>query len=595
VIDEQLARAWLSAFRPPERIKPSDFAEAQIVMPAANSLPGVLRLAKYQRDLIDSVADPEVEIIAMQLSSQVGKSLSVDCMIAYFIAVDPAAALHVSPTSQRADEYVRDRLDPIINSSPALRKLVGTGHGTRKGSTGGANSLSTKSYPGGQINFASSFKSDELAARSVRYVLLDEVDRFATSASNGEGSPIDLAIKRTTTFKGKNRKIILVSTPTSRTGSRINEWFERGDKRHFFVTCKDCAHAAPFEFSNLKWADEKPETASLSCPECGCVIDEAKRREMLKHGVWLPTAVGEPGIRSFKLNELSSMFSDMETVARSYDAAKTPMQKQVWWNTCMGEVFDAGVEVELTASELQQRAEPIAAPYAENIRFITAGVDVQSNRLECTFMAHHADATFSVLNHLKLMGDTGGNEVWQALDVALGTTFPLTNGKALGIGATAVDSGFNADQVTAFVTSQRRKSRSCFPVKGRAGFDQPALKWGSRLKGVMKLLLVGVDGVKHSLQKRLAMQTIGPGYVRLPDHLPPDYFEGLAAEELRVKIVKGAPRWEFFRVYKHNEPIDCATYAMAIAEAVPKQALTPTVPGPDIKALAAKLHAAHNN
>jgi phage terminase large subunit GpA-like protein len=596
MIDEHLARSMARAFAPPPVIAPSVFAESEIVLPpSANAVPGPLRLAPYQKELVDSIAaDDGTDIVVMMLSSQIGKSISVDCQLGYVMACDPGPALHVSPTNQRAEEFTQDRLDALINSSPALRKIVGTGLSTRKGSTGGANSLSAKSFPGGTLNMASSFKADELAARSVRFLFLDEVDRFAQSAGQ-EGDPIMLALKRTRTYEGRGRRVVMVSTPTSRTGSRIAEWYEKGDKRRFMMDCPDCGHVAPFAFENLKWNDGKPETAYLPCGDCGAVIDETKRRAMLEHGRWIATAVGEKGIRSYHLNELSSRFSNMESVARQFDAAKTPLQKQAFYNTCLGEVYDAGTEVELTTSELQQRAEPIAAPYAANIQFITAGVDVQSNRVECTFLAHHADDTLSVLNHLKLMGDTSGDSIWQSLDVALGTVFPLTNGKSLNIMATAVDSGFNADQVTAFVASQRRKSRQCYAVKGRSGFDQPALKWGGRLKGVMKLLLVGVDGVKLAVQKHLAMQTIGSGFIRLPDHLPPEYFEGLAAEELRVKIVKGAPRYEYHRTYRFNEPLDCLTYARAIAQWIPKQALTPPPPGPDVKHWAAKLNAAHNS
>jgi phage terminase large subunit GpA-like protein len=595
--DTQLALAWLGAFAPPPAILPSVFAEAEIILPpSANAIPGPLRLASYQRELVDSISDDDAEIIVMQLSSQVGKSLSVDCQLMHCISGSPGPILHVSPTGQRAEEFTRDRFDPLVNSSPALRQLIGKGQSTRKGSTGGANSLSAKSFPGGTLNFASSFKPDELAARAIKYLFLDEVDRFAQSAGC-EGSPVDLAIKRTKTFEGKGRKVVIVSTPTSRTASRINEYFLRGDQRRFMIACteKDCGHVGPLLFKNLHWKDGEPETAFLSCDGCGVEINEAKRRELIERGEWVATAKGEKGVRSYHLNELASKFSTMESVARQAEAAKTPLQRQVFHNTALAEVFNAGTEVELTASELQQRAEPIAAPYAANISFITAGVDVQSNRLECSFLAHHADATHTVLNHLKIMGDTSGASVWQALDVALGTIFPLVNGKSLGVMATAVDSGFNADQVTAFVNSQRRKSRACFAVKGRSGFDQPALKWGGRLKGVMKLLLVGVDGVKLTVQKHLALQTIGPGYIRLPDHLPPEYFEGLAAEELRVKIVKGAPRFEYHRTYRFNEPLDCLVYAKAIAETVPKVALTPATPGPSFQELTRKLVAAHNN
>ena len=47
----------------------------------------------------------------------------------------------------------------------------------------------------------------------------DEADKIT--------DPIGLALKRTTTFKGKGRKVIIVSTPTNR-GSRINAWYLRG-------------------------------------------------------------------------------------------------------------------------------------------------------------------------------------------------------------------------------------------------------------------------------------------------------------------------------------------------------------------------------
>jgi len=595
--DEQLALSWLRAFRPPPAIAPSAFAESEIILPSsANAIPGPLRLASYQRELVDSIATDDAEIIVLMLSAQVGKSLSVNAQLMHSIACAPGPMLHVSPTGGNSEKFVRDVFDPLVGSSPTLRALIGTGQNTRKGSTGGANSLASKSFPGGQLSFASSHKPAELAAKAIKYLFLDEVDRFAQSAGV-EGCPIQLALKRTKTYEGKGRKAVIASTPTTRTASRINEWYLRGDQRKFMVTCTErgCGHAGPLLFKNLHWNDGEPETAFMSCDGCGVEINEAKRHELIERGVWVATANGEPGVRSYHLNELASKFSTMESVARQAEAAKTPLQKQTFFNTALAEVFDAGTEVELNSSELQQRAEPITAPYAANIQFVTAGVDVQGNRLECTFLAHHADATHSVLNHLKLMGDTSADAVWRDLDLALGTIFPLSGGRSLGLRATAVDSGFSTDQVVKFVTLQRRKGRRCDAVKGRSGFDQPALKWGGRLKGTFKLLLVGVDAVKHTVQKHLAMQFVGPGFIRLPDHLGEEYFEGLASEELRTKFVRGAPKYEYHRTHRQNEPLDCLVYALAIAETVPKVALTPATPGPDVKELARKIHAAHNS
>jgi phage terminase large subunit GpA-like protein len=87
---------------------------------------------------------------------------------------------------------------------------------------------------------------------------------------------------------------------------------------------------------------------------------------MIEHGRWEATATGEPGVRSYHLNELASKFSTLESVAQQAEDAKTPEQKQAFYNTTLAQVYDAGTEVELSSSELQQRAEPIMQPYASN-------------------------------------------------------------------------------------------------------------------------------------------------------------------------------------------------------------------------------------
>src|SRR6202048_1331321 len=268
MIDENLARSWVRAFAPPPRIAPSSFAEAEIILPgSANAVPGPLRLAPYQKELVDAIADDSVEGIVFMLSSQTGKSISIGAIVGAWRGWEPGPMLHLSPTGARSENFVRDRFDPLISASPTLRSLIGKGQNTRKGSTGGANSLASKSFPGGQLNFASSHKPDELAARAIKFVFLDEIDRFAISAGV-EGDPILLSIKRTKTYEGKGRKIVIVSTPTSRTGSRINQWYLRGDQRKFVVTCPDCDHVAPLSFENLKWEEGKPVSAHIVCEAC---------------------------------------------------------------------------------------------------------------------------------------------------------------------------------------------------------------------------------------------------------------------------------------------------------------------------------------
>lgn len=80
--------------------------------------------------------------------------------------------------------------------------------------------------------------------------------------------------------------------------------------------------------------------------------------------------------------------------------------------------------------------------------------------------------------------------------------------------------------------------------------------------------------------------------IRLPDHLPPDYFQGLASEELRSREVKGFARYEYHKTYRHNEPLDCLVYASAAARLVNVAAVNAPAKqaGPGIKELAARLH-----
>lgn len=84
----------------------------------------------------------------------------------------------------------------------------------------------------------------------VRFLVLDEVDGFPNDV-DGEGSPSDLAIKRTSTFSRK--KIFKLSTPTLEGVSVIEKDFENTDMRYYHVPCPDCGALQKLVFKQLKW------------------------------------------------------------------------------------------------------------------------------------------------------------------------------------------------------------------------------------------------------------------------------------------------------------------------------------------------------
>lgn len=300
-------------------------------------------------------------------------------------------------------------------------------------------------------------------------------------------------------------------------------------------------------------------------------MTEPERLRAVEHGVWMATAEGEPGIRSFHASELISKFSSLADIAKqAEEAEKTIQKKKVFVNTTLAEVYDFDDAIALDANELQQRAEAIGYPLSKDVSMITLGGDVQADRVELSYIAHTADGRAIVFRHEKHFGDTAGSEVWKLLDgvfdAAFDTAFKTQDGRILPTSGAAIDAGFNTTYVAQFVAGQRRKQRNVIAIKGVGGFDKPVIKKGAMLKGLTQLYLVGVDGIKANIQRRLNMDDVGPGFIHLADTLEPAYFEGLCVEQLRTRFVRGYAKQEFHNSARGgNEPLDCLAYGLAVA------------------------------
>ncbi len=381
----------------------------------------------------------------------------------------------VRPDEADAASYVRENLDPLIAASPALRNLIGDG--------AGFDSKGFKSFRGGSLAMASSYKASALAGRSVRVLTADELDRFAAVVSTGEGAPLTLAKRRLHTFR--NSLALIASTPTFANNSRIAKEYERGDKRLFHVSCKACGSLAPITPERLQFEKGNPETARLLCLDCGDLADEAERLSMIAAGELIATAQGEKGVVSIHANELCSEFSSLERVAAQVDAATSLEDRKAVQNLVWGLPFESNVEAEVQSSNLQSRAMNIEAPYDPQIDFVTCGADVQANRIEVLFLAHiKANNERYVLDRVVLHGDTsaGNGLVWRDLHQILGAIFPLANGKRIPLSATFLDAGFGTQNVVEFVAAQRKIGRRVWPIFGRAGWERPTTKEGQKVK-----------------------------------------------------------------------------------------------------------------
>jgi phage terminase large subunit GpA-like protein len=461
----------------------------------------------------------------------------------------------VQPTLEMAQAFSKDRLAPMLRDTPALKGSV------KDPRSRDANNTTThKVFTGGHISLVGSNSAAGLASRPIRVVLCDEVDRYPPSAGS-EGSPILLARKRSATFH--NRKMVMVSTPTNKGASMIESQYEESDKRQYFVPCEDCGTVQTLKWSNVKWEKDKPETAYYACEACGSVWDDAKRNRSVRKGEWVATA-DFTGVAGFHINGLYSPWTMLADAVRDFlIAKKAPDTLRVFVNTFLAETWeDAGETV--GDIRFDDREEEFGANIPDEIVVITAGIDVQDDRLELELVGWGRDEESWSLDYKTLYGDPSTPHLWNDLDNILKASYTTESGRQLGIRAACVDSGGHYTQaVYNFV--RPREGRRIFAIKGMAGEQRPLVGRPSKNNiGKIKLFTVGTFPIKELIFSRLKIQSSGAGYCHFPAGRSDEYYQQLAnSEKIVTKYQKGFPRREFVKTRTRNEALDCRVYAYA--------------------------------
>ena len=551
-----MIRNSLKTLTPPPDLKISEWADAERKLsPEASAEPGqwATARAEYQRGIMDAFADPAVESVVVMSSAQVGKTEILNNVVGYHVAQDPSPMLVVQPTLDMAQTWSKDRLAPMLRDTPALQNLVSDPRTRDSG-----NTTLHKVFPGGPITACGANSPSSLASRPVRVVLCDEVDRYPVSAG-AEGDPVSLARKRSATFW--NRRVGLFSTPTLKGNSRIETAFEESDKRYYFVPCPHCGEHQTLKWGNVRWDAGAPETAHYVCDVCGGVWSDADRVRAIRQGEWRATAENKR-VAGFHLSGLYSPWTPMESAVRDFlEAKKQPATLRVFINTFLGETWeDQGERVDDYA--VAERREDFGATLPMSILLLTAGVDVQDDRLEVEIVGWGRDEESWSLDYKTIYGDPSGPAVWADLDTVLAQQFEREDGKLLTVRAACVDSGgHHTNSVYNYV--RPREGRRVFAIKGVGGEGKPLVgKPGRNNIGKIRLFPLGVDTAKDVLYSRLKIQEPGPGYCHFPLARSDEYFRQLTAEKIVVRYHKGFARREWVKMRPRNEALDVRVYAM---------------------------------
>lgn len=558
-------QTYREALAPEPALLVSEWADAHRMLPSTASEPGRWRTDRtpYLRGIMDALSTGSgIERIVFMKAAQLGATEAGLNWLGYLIAHAPGMALLVMPSLDMVRRNTRTRIDPMIEATPALRSRISAPR-----SRDAANSTFAKQFPGGLLVMTGANSASALRSTPARYLFLDEVDGFPADV-DGEGDPVALAIERAATFRGR-RKILMVSTPTTSGVSRIEKAFAEGDQRRFHVPCPACGAFQALAWKAIRWPEGEPEKARLGCEHCEEEIDERHKSAMLAAGEWRATAPGDGRTASFHLSALYSPFVTWGEIATEFLAAhKDPARLQTFVNLKLGLPFEDRETAPMSPDWLQSRAETWGDLLPDGVAVITAGVDVQDDRLEVEIVGWGRGEENWSLDYRIIAGDTTGPEPWNALDRVLGLRFRHRRAVSdLAILATAIDSGgHRTDQVMRF--SAARLNRRVWAIKGRGGPGVPP--WPKRpprpqIATMAPVHMVGVDSLKHTTYARLRIEEKHGAAV---SHFPVDrdyfWFAGLVAERPVRKWRRGVPVIEWIvDPGVRNEPLDCRVYATA--------------------------------
>jgi phage terminase large subunit GpA-like protein len=520
------------------------------------------------KEILDTITTSEKVVFVA--SSQVAKTEALLNTIGYYAHLDPCPIMVLQPTIEMAETISKDRIAPMLRDTPVLMGLV-----AQKRSKDSDNTILHKSFSGGALTLSGANSPASLASRPIRVLLVDECDRFPQSAGR-EGDPIKLATKRTTTYW--NRRIVIVSTPTLKGSSRIEYEYGLSDKRKYFVPCPHCGEFQTLIWPQFKWSEisldgnKHCQEAWYECINCEGKITEGQKNDLLLGGQWRATAKGKtPG---FHVWQAYSPWSSFKGIVQEFLDCKGDREMlKTFINTVLGESFDDLGGEGLSWRSLLARCEPfspLSVPAGGLI--LTAGVDVQKDRLAVSVWAWGKAEESWLIYHSELFGDpiNGQDQCWQNLDAVLTANYSHQSGSEMVISAACIDTGYQNQVVYNYVRTRAKvyavkgQSQANKPILGRPSYQEVNYK-GKVIKQGVKLWPVGSDTIKSLIYQRLRIIEAGAGFFHFPIGIDQEYFEQLTAEKVVTKFTRGFARREWVKVRSRNESLDCLVYAYAAA------------------------------
>lgn len=553
----------LELLKPPEELTVSEWAgKYRILDERSSSMPGKWKneMTPYLVGIMDEFNNYQTEKIVFCKCTQLGGTEALNNMICFSVAQDPAPMMIVYPTSELADSVVEQRIKPMLKASKETKKHFKERNSNKK----------ELQFDNMYISIVGSNSPSELASRPIRYLFLDEVDKYPNE-SKKEADPISLAVERTKTFN--NRKIYMCSTPTTRTG-HIWEEKEKADiEKHYFVPCPHCGEFIELKFSQIRWPDDneklsaadKAEFAQYICQECGNVINDSDKMEMLQKGKWETVKENTKFTKTvaFWINTLYSPFTRFAQIAKAYLIAKDDTEAlHNFTNSWLAEPWE-DTKLKTNAETVMERQTDLPEfVVPEWTRLLTAGVDVQETSLYYIIRAWGEYLTSQLVTR-------GQVTSFRDIERIMNLEYMKPDGTVKLVDLCLIDSGDQTDEVYDFAAMN---SEWCLPSKGTSYmvnyFKLSSVNKTSSKAYGMTLALVDGGKYKDMIAGRMKREN-GTGSWMVFDGIDLEYCTQVTAEHKITEKGGGGKlrtRWVQKTSHADNHYLDCEVYGMAAAD-----------------------------
>ena len=556
----------MKTLKPPEKMTVSQWADKYRIIPAGTSnQPGRWKTSKtpYLKGIMDAFSDDRIEEIVFIKPTQVGGTESILNILGYIVDQDPSSTLVVYPSDTLAEDISKNRIQPMLRATKPLAEKFREDD----------SKLLALQFDNMYIPLTGANSAASLSSKPIRFVLLDEVDKYPPRSGGGkEADPISLARERTNTFS-YNKKIFITSTPTLKTGAIWREWESCTRQLFLYIPCPHCGRMQRLRFHQLKFPKEGSKTersaaAYYECPYCQGKISDADKHRMLQLGQWMDEGETEgmrvsPKKTGFALNAIYSPWLSFADVAYKWLDAQGDQEKmQNFVNSWLGEPWEDVGSTAGAQKVLDNRGVYTRGMVPDWAQIITCGVDVQQNCLYYTVDAWGQGKKIYNIDHDCIPG-VDFNALWDVIN----QTYYDAKGRDWYIDLALIDSGDQTDQVYDFcymhnpLTVPVKGSSTPIPARYRVSVIQ---REGSAARG---LNLIICDGSYYKTMIYAKINAVD-GSWQVFDGVDQEYCEQITNEHKVFERKNGVGSW-VWRPKTSGAPnhyLDCEVYAACAAD-----------------------------